>query len=68
MKDTKGIDAYPYEGTNQTINKLHDGLTDLWVVNGSRGRHIIHTPKGSDREHAVYLYKKKYELLKKGER
>ena len=60
--------AYPYAGGNETIDRLHDGKTDIWVVNGSKGRKILLLPLGTTENEAIYAYKDKYDLLNKAEK
>lgn len=52
--------AYPYPGGNATIDRMHDGTTDIWIVNGIAGRKVLLFPPGTTEEEALENYVSKY--------
>lgn len=54
------VNASPYAGGNETIDRLHDGTTDIWIVNGVKGRKVLLLPPGCSEEEAITTYKERY--------
>lgn len=43
-------------GSNETIDRLHDGQTDIWIVNGIKGRKVLLMPPGTTQDEAKAHY------------
>lgn len=52
--------AMPYPGGNETIDRLHDGTTDIWIVNGAKGRKVLLLPIGTTEQQALENYAERF--------
>lgn len=52
--------AERYTGGNDTIDRLHDGKSEIWIVNGIKGRKILLLERGTREEEAKKVYDDRY--------
>lgn len=52
--------AMPYPGGNATIDRLHDGTTDIWIVNGAKGRKVLLLAVGTTEQQALENYTERF--------
>lgn len=60
MSNPKSFYATKYEGGNATIDRLHDGESDIWMVNGRKGRKVLLMPIGATNQEAKDEYVRRH--------
>lgn len=49
-----------YKGGNETIDRLHDGSSEVWIVNGVKGRRILLLDHGTTKAEAKAVYDERF--------